>query len=155
MSYYADKLEQGAQYQDFITDVLSSQYGISLNAYSSKKYQYERGESASGIEVKFDDRMHETGNVYIEIAEKSHSEIDDYTPSGICRNDNTWLYLIGDYKKALLMSKKQLRLMVEKDDDLLADKRIFFKQTPTSRGYVFPVEYCKKFLCIRLFDFEG
>lgn len=155
MSYYVDKYEQGAQYQDFIADVLASQCGISLNAYSSKKYQFERGESASGIEVKFDDRMRETGNVYIEIAEKSHPEIDDYTPSGVCRNDGSWLYLIGDYEKALLMSKNQLRMMVEKDDVSLSKLRIRKVQTPTSIGYLFPVEYCKKWLCLRLFDFEG
>lgn len=94
---YKEMLEKGLEYQDFITDMLLSEIGISLSTYSSKKYQYSVGENKQGIEIKFDDRYKETGNLYIEIKEKSNAINANYVDSGIYRSDNTWLYVIGDY----------------------------------------------------------
>lgn len=93
--YYQDQLEKGLQYQDFVADKLYN-IGWSLNCYSSKKYQYEKGESRSGIEIKFDNQMKNTHNLYIEYAEKSHPNNKIYIPSGIERVDNTIIVCIGD-----------------------------------------------------------
>ena len=48
--YYKGKLEAGLEYQDFIADELRKD-GIILGAYSSRKWQNERGESMSGMMV--------------------------------------------------------------------------------------------------------
>ena len=158
MSYYEDtykpQLEEAAKYQDFITDELLK-HGIVLNQYASCEYQRKVGESASGIEIKHDKQMAETGNVYIETAEKSNPSKPNYTDSGVYRNDNTWLYLIGDYNTALLFSKNQLRQCIESDETWRMEKNIIYRETPTSRGYTFPVETCKQFLCLRFFEFGG
>lgn len=158
MSYFGEtykpQLEEAAKYQDFITDELLKQ-GIILNQYASREYQQKKGESASGIEIKYDKRMAETGNVYIEVAEKSDPSLPDYSDSGVRRNDNTWLYLIGNYEKALLMSKRQLRLCIGYGEEWRKNNGIIFRETATSRGYTFPVEYCKRFLCLRFFVFGG
>lgn len=158
MSYfdetYKPQLEEAAKYQDFITDELLK-LGIVLNQYSSREYQQKVGESASGIEIKYDKRMAETGNVYIEVAEKSNPSLPDYSDSGVYRNDNTWLYLIGNYENALLFSKNQLRQCIESDEAWRSQKGITRRETPTSRGYTFPIDYCKRFLCLRFFEFGG
>ena len=54
--YYKDKFEAGLEYQDYVSDELRKA-GLFLGAYSSRKYQQERGESASGIEIKHDMKL--------------------------------------------------------------------------------------------------
>ena len=108
---YKLMLEKGLQFQDFITDILIKELGISLSTYSSQKYQNLKGENKQGFEIKFDDKYKDTGNVYIEVAEKSNPLNENFISSGIYRNDNTWLYLIGDYKEIFIFSKKHLKLM--------------------------------------------
>lgn len=109
--YYNDCLQKGLEYQDFITTVLLSQIGISISSFSSKKYQYQVGENLQGIEIKFDNKLKETGNIYIEVKEKSHPDNVNYIDSGIYRNDNTWLYIIGDYNCVYIFGKEHLKLM--------------------------------------------
>jgi len=153
MMDYGEQYERGMRYQDFIAEQLMSR-GIALNCYSSKKYQLERGESLSGIEVKYDSRMAQTGNVYVETAEKSRPDLPEYTPSGVCRDDGSWLWLIGDYTEALLMGKRQLRMVLEgKGPEYMARNGIARRETPTSIGYTLPVAYCDKFLALRHFKF--
>lgn len=152
--YYKDKLEAGLEYQDFVADQLrKADPCIILMAYSSRKFQNERGESASGIEIKHDMRLKETGNVYIEVAEKSNPELPNYTASGIMRNDNTWLYLIGDYEQAFLFSKNQLK-GIYADEQHYKQRGICKKQTATSVGFTLPIGYAKKFLCLYHFVFK-
>ena len=90
-TYYKEKFEQGTDYQDFVIKELYNQ-GIILISYTSKKSQYE-GENMSGFEIKNDNKFRETGNLYIELAEKSHPSNPQYVPSGIYRNDNSWLLI--------------------------------------------------------------
>ena len=49
-------------------------------------------------EIKRDGKFRETGNLYIETAEKSHPDKYEFIPSGIMRQDNSWLFVIGDEK---------------------------------------------------------
>ena len=121
--YYSQKLQQGLEYQDFISDEL----GIPF--YSSKKYQNDKGESKIGIEIKFDDRYAETGNLYIETHEKTDASNNDWVVSGINRKDNTCIYLIGNFQNAFMFSKKTL----------LKLQQLFRSvETPTSKGYLIP-----------------
>lgn len=126
MTYYDEKLQQGLEYQDFITKYFS------LCCYSSKKWQNEAGENTLGMEIKFDDKLVDTGNVYIETHEKTNAENKDYVESG-CLRKNSWLYLIGNYKLAFIFSTKQL-------------KAIYLKRSPktvttlTSKGYLLNLE---------------
>ena len=105
-------LEEAWKYQDFITRELFK-LGISVNAYQSVDYQMTYGESASGIEIKNDRRMNESGNVYIEFKQTSirGSEMQD---SGIHQKDTSWLYVIGDYNKFYIFAKNQLQSLLAK-----------------------------------------
>ncbi len=155
--YYSDKLKQGEEYQDFIVDYLRKNTPcIIMMNYTSRKYQYEHGESANGIEVKFDGRLCETKNLYIEVAEKSDPYLPNYTPSGIMRDDNTWLYLIGDYEQAFIFSKKQLREVYE--DFLNKWRQLEMRQIDTSQGFLLKSDgiLCSRMCLMHIkFDKQG
>ena len=138
---YKECLEKGLEYQDFVTELLINELGVSLSVYSSKKFQYEKGENKQGFEIKFDDKFKQTGNIYIEISEKSNPNNLNYINSGIYRNDNTWLYLIGNYKTIYIFSKNHLCLMHESNIYKLV-------QTPTSNGFLIPKKECEKY-CVK------
>ena len=147
MSYYNEQLQRGLEYQDFVIDQLC-RHGIFIGSYSSRKYQNEKGESASGIEIKYDSRMKKTGNVFIEVMEKSDASIQNFTQSGIFRKDNTWLYLIGDYDEAYLFSKFQLQKVYLSNVEAKKNGKplwegVAFKEIATSRGFVYNVEVAK------------
>lgn len=148
---YTENLRRAEEYQDFIMERLWSE-GIVLSPYSSRKYQYEKGESLLGIEIKYDQKLCETGNLYIETAEKAQAENINYRASGIYRNDNTWMWLIGDYSVAYFLSKYQLRKFHAK-----LGKYVEFGvrevETPTSRGFLLPITYAEKFMVLRKFIF--
>ena len=152
--YYKEKLEAGLQYQDYVADQLrKADPCIILGAYSSRKWQNDHGESASGIEIKHDMKLKETGNLYIEVAEKSNSSLKEYTPSGIMRDDNTWLYLIGDYEQAFLFSKHQLKTVYANRSQWPA-RGIRERQTPTSIGFTYPIRSAMQGMCLRRFEFK-
>ena len=135
--YYKEKLEEGLEYQDFVSEVLYK-IGIPLFSYNSKKYQIKHGENKLGIEIKFDNKSAETGNIYIEIAEKSNPANANFVLSGIYRNDNTWLYVIGNYKKVFIFSKTILKLLHK-------GNRYKNVQTDTSRGFLLPLKDAEKY----------
>ena len=142
--YYLEKLTLGLEYQDFVFGQLRKMSGmpIFLGAYASQKYQIEQGESLSGIEIKYDGKFKTTGNLYIEAEEKSRPEIDFFTPSGIMRDDNSWLYLIGDYEQAFIFDKNRLRNICERLKDPTCIK--FSDSNLTSHGWLLSVNCVKK-----------
>lgn len=146
-AYYKEKLEQGLTYQDFVTEKLY-EAGIPVISYSSKRYQHMIGENKAGIEIKNDTRFRETGNFYIETAEKSREEVKNFTNSGVFRDDNTWLYIIGDYQEIFIFSKRQLGLVKDKF------KRV---EIATSKGFLLPVDYARGKLALKIIscDKEG
>ncbi len=139
--YYKDMLEKGLQYQDFVTSLLLKEIALPISTYSSKKYQISHGENAQGVEIKFDDKMCETGNVYIEVSEKSNANNTSYVPSGIYRLDNTWLYVIGDYSVVYIFAKKFLILMHKTG-------KYRTVKIPTSQGFLIDCDDTSKY-CIK------
>jgi len=149
---YREKFEAGLSFQDFIADQLrKSEPCIVLVSYSSQKYQNEHGENANGIEIKFDNKVNETGNLYFEVEEKTDPSIRNFTPSGIMRNDNTWLYLIGNYKRAWLFSKKQLQA-VFKDKECWKSYGIKDAGNETSNGFTIPTKNVNR-ICLQKYVF--
>jgi len=139
--YYNDKLQQGLEFQDVVTKALY-QRGIVVIGYASRRFQNEEGENMLGAEIKRDGLFRETGNLYIETAEKSHPDKPLYIASGIYRQDNSWLYVIGDEKTLYIFSVKYLRLL---------ESRYPKKEKPTSRGFIMPIAEAEKY-CIRKLD---
>lgn len=58
--------EEAMEYQDFIIDILTSYLGLVVSNYSSRKYQFGKGESRQGIEIKLDKRISPQGYVWTE-----------------------------------------------------------------------------------------
>jgi len=132
-SYYEKMLNTGLKYQDFLTKELI-RYGIILMNYSTKEYQNNYGEGYTRYEIKFDNKFKNTGNLYIELYERSDIKYK-WTESGILRNDNTLFYLIGDYNKTYLFQKKVLQQIISKYRHV---------ETPTSKGVLLPIDKIKK-----------
>ena len=138
--YREEKTEEAKKFQDFVCEYFSRHLFIPLTQFSSRHYQYKTGETMQGVEIKHDMRLADTGNVYIEIAEKSHPLVANYSDSGIYRNDNTWIYLIGNYNIMYLFIKKQLRTIHE--------RKIYSylpNPTPTSKGFLLSRELADKY----------
>lgn len=64
MPDFSARLEEGHAFEDFVEDLFWA-HGIAVRLHRSRKYQWERGESASGIEIKLDKRFRETGNLSV------------------------------------------------------------------------------------------
>jgi len=126
MTYYDDKLQQGLEYQDFITKYFG------LYSYSSKLWQNEVGENTIGMEIKFDNKFMNTGNIYIETHEKTNADNKEYIESG-CLRKNSWLYLIGNYDVAFIFATKQLKAIYLKRSPNIVT-------TPTSKGFLLNTE---------------
>lgn len=149
--YRIDKIDKGKEYQDFICEWMARNYGIVMTVFSSKKYQYNLGESLQGIEIKYDMMYSDTGNIYIEIGEKAKPREGDYYKSGIFRDDNTWLYFIGNYEELYVFSKKQLKTVYEKKRYF---KYIEHNNTKTSCGFLLDKIRAENF-CIMKFNLKN
>ena len=138
---YKEKLEVGLEYQDFVIYQLYRR-GIPLVCYGSKKHQWKYGETFGGFEIKYDRRFRETGNFYIETAEKSDKHNLNFIKSGIYRDDNTWIWCIGDYETLFFLSKRHLITMHKK-------KQRQEVETSTSKGFLLPVELVESFYALK------
>lgn len=141
--YYKLKLEEGLLFQDVVTTELYKR-GIIVVGYASQRYQNICGENLLGAEIKRDGRFRETGNLYIEIAEKSHPDKEAFVDSGINRQDNSWLFVIGDEKTVYIFSTKYLQMLY---------RRYRCVEGTTSKGYLMPIDDAEKY-CIRKIDLE-
>ena len=140
--YYKTKLEEGLRFQDVATRELY-QRGIVIVGYSSRHFQFNEGENMLGAEIKRDGRYCETGNLYIETAEKSNANNEHFIKSGIHREDNSWLYVIGDETILYIFSTNYLR-MLEKQFAGTRWKRKVIKMG-TSKGFLIPKEDAEKY----------
>ena len=110
--------------------MLLEMVGLPVDFYKTKREQYIYGESVQGVEIKFDGNFARTGNLYIEIAEKTAPSDTPYIGSGIFRKDNTWLYAIGNYEIIFLFLKKDL-IKLFKNKKFLREVK-----TDTSKGFL-------------------
>ena len=111
-------MEQGLAFQDFVCIQLSKHH-IILQNISSTKFQFEVGENLQGFEIKLDNRCTDTKQLSIETQEKSSRDMMFYTNSGILRNDNSFMYIQGNYDAFWMFSKKWLvRWLKEKKPEI-------------------------------------
>lgn len=137
--YYKNQLDIGQEYQDFVKDVLFDKLGWIVQLWQSKIYQF-KGENKTGIEIKYNSKLSEMQRIYIELYEKTKSTNTDYIESGILRDDNTWLYLCGDYKRIFIFPKRTLKALYERGEYKLIENKY-----KTSKGYTMPINDCIKY----------
>ena len=127
----------GRDYEEFVVKVMLEQRSTKLEIFRTIEEQYYIGESRQGYEIKLDRNFQRTGNLFIETGEKVPWK-DEYTNSGILRNDNTIYYLIGDKREIFILSKRQLRAF-HNDSTLLKNYNTF--EGETSRGYLLKLSH--------------
>jgi hypothetical protein len=127
--YRKNKIESGLLYQDFIVDLMLTVLRFPVTTYSSRLYQTTIGEGPAGVEIKHDEQFARTGNLWIEVGEKAKPRPGAYVPSGIFRDDNTWLYIIGDYDTVFVFAKALLQTISHRYD-------LRENHTRTSQGFL-------------------
>jgi len=141
-----DSLEKGLAFQDFVCIVLAQRH-IVLQNIGSKKFQIEVGENLQGFEIKLDRRCTETGRLSIEVAEKSSRDVLWWTPSGIMREDNSILYIQGNYDSFWVFGKNWLRRWMEEKSPCVDEfngtiKRFFLENEVADVGAIW--KWCKE-----------
>lgn len=128
---YDSNLEAGHVFEDFVGQQLLLE-GICLVRYRSIRYQCDVGENAFGMEIKHDMLLHETNNLFIEYEERPVKSAE-WKPAGILRNDNAWLYAIGDYTRIFIFGIKVLQRFHERRRP---NGEFWYehKETPTAKG---------------------
>jgi len=137
---YRSDLQAGLQFQDFVMHQFYK-IGIPLCFYNAVQNQVTRGENMQGIEVKYDRRYQTTGNLFIEVRERSSPQ-STWHAAGIMRDD-CWGFAIGDYQKIWFLSTKLLRYLY------LSDK---YKTvtTETSVGFLLPIPVAERWCLFTL-----
>jgi hypothetical protein len=108
--------KEGVEFQDFVCVELAKRSGVIVQNLGSKRYQLAIGENIQGFEIKLDTLFLKTNRLSIEVAEKSKAENAEWVPSGIYRNDNTWLYIQGNYEQFFVFQKNLLQKWRRKYD---------------------------------------
>ena len=132
--YYGQKLKEGTEFQDYVTCALYNT-GLVVVGFSSKSYQKKVGENLLGLEIKRDGRFRETGNLYIETHETIKPELGEYLPSGIFREDNSWLWLIGSQCCQIRKARASVRgFIVFSSTTLIGDFQVRHQIALLARG---------------------
>lgn len=139
-AYRAEKTGPALEFQDFVQEAMHYELGISVCLHSSRAYQYAKGESLAGVEIKHDERVAETGNIFIETAEKGRTRPGDFVPSGIYANDRDWIYAIGGRARFYLFAVSFLRQIHK-----ARHYREVGSKIGTSRGFLVPVREAEKY----------
>ncbi len=130
--YYMDMYKQGTDYQNFVLEVLKNEFGWEIRPHNTDEEQVNIGENSAGFEIKLDKKFNKTGNLWIELQERSNKHIP-YSPSGVFAKDNAWIMIIGSYETIYIMSKRQLQIESEK-------RRHVINNMDTSVGFLLPIK---------------
>ena len=141
--------ESGLDFQDYVATKLHDILGVTITNYQSMRWQFADGENRQGIEIKLDRDCIRTKRLSIEIAEKTKATNAEYVPSGIYRNDNSWLYIQGTWLVIFVFAKSLLKL-------LHRSGRYEGHTLPTLMGYYLPFDDAYKYAAKVLeFDKNG
>ena len=138
-------LEKGREFEDYVSECLWG-LGLAVMTYGSMRYQ-RKGESLNGIEIKYEGKFRETKRLYIECRQ----EKKDWEVSGIFKRDNTWLWVMGDYKGFYIFTKVDLQMMHGSEDGLWQTEIFNEANTTNTSGYLLPVEVAD-YMCV---DYVG
>lgn len=115
--YYERCLESGNQFQDYVVSMLIKHKGLVLSNFSSRLFQWAIGEGYQGVEIKFDAPSEKGENLLIETSER-RSASGKWVKSGIHKDNNTDIYIVGNYKFFYVFDVKVLRRMEENKEFL-------------------------------------
>lgn len=143
-SKHPEEFERGIEFQDFVAEVMHDRLGITITNYQSRRYQFGNGENKQGIEIKLDHNCLRTGRLSIETAEKGRASNAAWVPSGIYRQDNSWLYIQGTYRLLFVFAKSTLLTLHGTGDYEEHEAR------GTVRGYYLPIPIARRYAAVIL-----
>lgn len=138
--YREQMLDEGLAFQGFACMELA-RHGISTVPLYSTEYA-QLGDTSGGIEIKFDRKLKETGNIWIEVAEKQ-KDATEWVRSGLNAPDGAWLWCIGDHKRLVLWSRKRLQYVVAMAPRNDPKFPLSMMETETSIGWIMPWEFAR------------
>lgn len=112
MNDFKTSNEIGSVYQDILSRELLN-YGIVIQCHTSCFFQMNYGENPQGIEIKHDSKIVETNNIFFEFS-AINKKGDKFVNGGIEKQDNAWLYIIGNGKECWIFAKNQLQSLFRK-----------------------------------------
>lgn len=136
-AYYADHLERGKEFQDFVQELLAHKLMWCLLVYTSRARQ-RSGESAAGVEIKFDEKCHDTGNLFIETEDRPHSGAA--WRLGAVLNPESWFVVIGDYDEVFGLSRRRLEAASRSG----RYRAVETNDLSTGRGFLIPLEEARR-----------
>lgn len=137
--YYIEQLTKSHRFELYIDNIFK-EHGIDIGVFYDKDNQYS-GESRAGIEIKYDYKSLETGNLYIEYQERLN-EGEGWVDSGILKEDNTIYWAIGNYEFFYFIAKEILVDILNGDIDLPI--RHVSASTGTSKGFTLSRKIAEK-----------
>jgi hypothetical protein len=143
--YYKEKLQAAFEFENYIEHFFRKKYKLELGPFVTPEGQYKLGENKLGIEIKNDTLISKYGNLYIEYAEKSGSNLQKYVRSGILKDDRSVYFLTGDRERFWVFKKQRLKEIYHQEKALRQERKpsqrgIVFKIKPTSLGFVIPLK---------------
>lgn len=141
---YQDRLPIGQKFQDRCALQIMKNLNIPLVNLQSKDYQFKVGENLQGFEIKFDQCFTNTSNLYIETAHRVTPE-QEYCNGGILRQDNSWLYCIGNYKVLYIFLKKFLVNLYNSGRYEVIENNL-----KTSKGFLLPKTDADKYSAYKI-----
>lgn len=138
------KSKEALKFESVVMDWFCSMWNISISHYTTEWEQRYKGENRQGIEMKNDQAMANTGNIYVSV-ERRWRDNDYVQPSGIYRSSNSWLYVIGNKDEFFIFSAKQLIQYYEANKPKLV--KGFTQNKGTEYGFLLNKQMCKR-LCI-------
>lgn len=142
----ANKQQRASQYESYIMDWFYNVKAINLSHYHLKEEQIHKGENRQGIEIKNDQSLKKTGNVFISTKRmyNYNGKVVEHL-SGIYK-DQSWMYVIGDKCEHWVFSTKLLKQYFEKYNPELKSGFVSEKKG-TEWGFLLSREQADK-ICI-------
>lgn len=144
-----ERLEIGQRFQDHCAYVIQKHLNITIGNFQSIDYQYKLGENAQGFEIKYDRNFVNTNNLWIEVRHRRDTE-EPYYAGGILRQDNSWLYCIGDYNVLYIFSVRLLRKLYNS-----RKYRVIENGSKTSWGMLLPKADAEEYYSYKIETPEG
>ena len=131
-----NKLEKGLEFEEKIYEWLLREKNISCKKNPLQKQPL--GENAQGIEIKNDQRFNETGNLFISTNKIYGNKTIGW---GIYKDDNSWLYIIGDENTFWIFTCRQLQ-------NFQKENKVFTKVVKHEKGsevgFLLPISKANK-----------
>jgi len=147
--------ERGINYERWVMPVIDEIEGRKVERYYDAYSQINISDNDALKEVKFDDRMSETLNLYIESEERREHNRGSMVPSGIMKPCKSTTYFIGNGEVAYDFDKKRFKKIIIENWKGIDTTYPQFRKVPTytngvqtSTGYLIPTWVADK-ICIR------